>query len=38
MMDNTGFVLWTKILELIILIYQSMRMYFFMNFKLFPNA
>lgn len=38
MISDTSFSLWTKILELIILIYQSMKMYFFMNFKLFPNA
>lgn len=38
MIDDTSFGLWTEILELITLIYQSMRMDFFMNFKLFPNA
>lgn len=38
MIDDTSFGLWVKILKLIILIYQSMRMYSFMYLKLFPNA
>lgn len=38
MIDDTSFGLWVKILVLIILIYQSMRMHSFMYVKLFPIA
>jgi hypothetical protein len=38
MIDDTSFGLWVGILELIILIYQSLGIYFFIYFKSFPDA
>lgn len=37
MIDDAGLGLWTKILELIVVICQSMRMYFFKNLKSFSS-